>query len=103
MEEVTMYRVTMSHDFSRQMVKAKLYYDQPDQFQRVGGATFKWVNDEVSYELNRKDDGSWQCQCHYARNSQYPCAHARALERLIADGRMRWTLDSPGRLLLAHH
>jgi hypothetical protein len=75
----------MYYDFSRQLLKARQYYEQPERFQIVSDNIAMWIGDGVAYVL-QLEDGSWQCECYYALQCDLPCAHAQALERLLAEG-----------------
>jgi hypothetical protein len=76
----------MYYDFSRQILKARRYREQPERFQMVSDDIAIWIDHGVSYVLVRMEDGFWQCECSYALRSSFPCAHAQALERLLIEG-----------------
>jgi hypothetical protein len=69
-----------------QIVKAKWYIAEPSGFTRVNQDTFELMGRSATHRLVRREDDTWQCDCAYARQSVWPCAHARALEKLLDDG-----------------
>ena len=72
--------------YEAQIEKARWYIAEWSRFVRVNHDTFRFVGRSATHMLVRSGDGSWQCDCAYARQSVWPCAHARALEKLLDDG-----------------
>lgn len=69
-----------------QIVKAQWFIAEPCRFESVDQDTFVLTGHRATHVLVRRGDGSWRCDCAYARQGVTPYADARALEKLLDDG-----------------
>ncbi len=71
--------------YMAQIIKAKWFIAEPSRFEEVDPDTFFVRGHSATHVLVRMEDGTWCCDCAYSRQGAAPCAHARALEKLISD------------------
>jgi hypothetical protein len=71
----------MPFDHVDEIVKAKLYAEDPSRFVWVDEKTVVWMSSDTTHLLVRVD-GIWRCDCFYGMQSHLPCAHLRALEQV---------------------
>ena len=72
----------MVSDHIDELVKAKLYLEEPARFVPVNKETVIWRSNGSIQLLVLSEDG-WLCDCSYGMESALPCGHVRALEQLI--------------------
>lgn len=92
--------IIMYSDHSSQFQKAQQYREQPRRFfHKVDDKTFECADGDGSYRLRRNGGGVWQCECLYARNSNWSCGHVSALEWMLAqDPERSQTTERPREL-----
>ena len=74
----------MHNDHRDELVKAKLYAEEPARFVWVDQKTVVWKSTGTIHLLVRMD-GRWQCDCFYDMQSHLPCGHVRGLETLLTE------------------
>jgi hypothetical protein len=74
----------MPFDHVDELVKAKLYVEDPSGFVWVDEKTVVWMSTGTSHLLVCID-GKWHCDCFYDVQSHLPCGHVRALEQLARE------------------
>lgn len=75
----------MPFDHVDELVKAKMYVEDPSCFLWVNEKTVVWMSFGAVHLIVRIDD-TWQCDCSYGTQSRLPCGHVRALEQLTGRG-----------------
>jgi len=75
----------MPFDHVDELVKAKMYVEDPSCFVRVDEKTVVWMSPGAVHLLVCIDD-TWHCDCSYGKQSRLPCGHLRALEQLASEG-----------------
>jgi hypothetical protein len=75
----------MPFDHVDELVRAKMYVEDPSCFVWVNEKTVVWMSLGAAHLLVRIDD-TWHCDCSYGKQSRFPCGHLRALEQLASRG-----------------
>ena len=75
----------MTYDLVDELIKAKLYAEDPSRFVWDDQNTVVWMSTGTDHYLVRAD-GKWQCDCFYDKQSELPCGHVRALEQIASKG-----------------